>query len=255
MENVKEEFPKMLLAHEDAMRAVKRTLYEGAFKQYYETYVPLFETISKEYLECENKEAYLAQICDEFALKASEKLNTTKKNKREMAQFDMNFMMVTYVFPAIMEYKDEMSEPLAKTLQGKWNQTFAKTKIEISTYQDIKGGFKTKLCYVTTAVCESLGKDMQCYELTLLKNYRDQVLAKEEDGARLIDEYYDIAPTIVNRINKCPERDEIYASIFQEYIRPCITYIENERTDLCKSTYCTMMQQLKKDYMGYKSEN
>ena len=114
-----------------------------------------------------------------------------------------NSPLVIFVFPAILEYSAKWCKPCVEAIVNKWNETFTEVKLSYGTYEDIKSGFKTKLCYITTAVCDSLNKPDNCLELNLLRDYRDNILISEEGGADLIDEYYDIAPTIVKRINRC----------------------------------------------------
>ena len=52
----------------------------------------------------------------------------------------------------------------------------------------MKPGGKHKGCFLTTAVCEYLGKADDCEELTTLRDYRDQWLAKQPGGVELIEE-------------------------------------------------------------------
>ena len=41
-------------------------------------------------------------------------------------------------------------------------------------------------CFITTACCDVLGLDDDCFELRTLRRYRDDVLAKQPGGAALI---------------------------------------------------------------------
>lgn len=43
----------------------------------------------------------------------------------------------------------------------------------------------------------------------------------------MIRKYYDVAPSIVKHINQRPDRKEIYQSIWDEYLSPCIRLIEH----------------------------
>jgi hypothetical protein len=58
-------------------------------------------------------------------------------------------------------------------------------------------------CFITTAACDVLGLDDGCFELTALRRYRDEVLAKRPGGPAEIARYYEIAPLILARL---PER-------------------------------------------------
>ena len=64
----------------------------------------------------------------------------------------------------------------------------------------------TEGCYITTAICEEFGKPDDCYELTSFRNFRDTWLKQQPGGQNLIAQYYKTAPTIVELINKQPNR-------------------------------------------------
>lgn len=256
LENIKAEFPKLLFENEDGLKNFKRDRYEEAFHSYYAEYLPILDTIEQIYKEKEDKQAFVEELADSFVAYAKEQENKiAKKSARDNFLIDKNSLMAVYVFPAILEYKGESSSPLAEAVVAKWNQVFTKYSLKIGKYDEIKGGFRYKLCYVTSAVCESLGKPEDCYELKLLKHYRDGYLSSQPDGEALIEEYYNIAPTIVKRINKKENAKEIYQNIFEEYISPCIHNIETEDNEACKQIYTDMIRILQKEYMGYQNEH
>ena len=248
--NVTEEFPKMLFDHEDALKQFKRDTYEDLFREYLALYRPLFEQIETEYLRAGDGDAYLNDLADSFVLKAKEACDAIpKKSRRTAFVVDHNSVMVIYVMPAIQEYHMTCSGPLLDALLTKWNAAFPQYQMRAGTFSDINSGFRRKLCYVTTAVCSSLGKDEDCYELRLLKDYRDGYLSEQPDGEELIREYYDIAPTIVNRINRSEQAREVYEQIYTDYIRPCISLIEEKKEEQCKEMYVQMMRVLQNKYL------
>ena len=67
-----------------------------------------------------------------------------KKFKRNNMQIDCNIFVVSYVIPAILEYKGNMSEPFAQTLLDCWNETFD-TQMQGGDYETILGGFNTTI--------------------------------------------------------------------------------------------------------------
>jgi len=148
-----------------------------------------------------------------------------------------------------IEYNKESTTELLNKLTDKWNGHFKQYCLKPGSFQDINGGFKTRLCYITTAVCESLGKNRDCYEVNLLKNYRDSYLLEDEEGKQLVDEYYDIAPTIVNRINKLNDSEAVYKEIYDTYINPCIHFIENGDNEASKELYVEMTRKLEKEFL------
>lgn len=108
---------------------------------------------------------------------------------------------------------------------------------------------KSSLCFITTAVCKYLNKTDDCYELTTLRSFRDNWLTNQQDGRQLIDEYYVIAPTIVNAIDSSNDKDIVYMHIWNDYIEPCIKLIELGVYDTCKKLYIQMVNELKEKYV------
>ena len=145
--------------------------------------------------------------------------------------------------------KSPRADELAQAMADAWNQTFPGNKISGMTIAEMKGGFRTSPCFITTAVCESLHKPEDCYELNLLKAYRDDYLALSPDGEALIARYYDIAPTIVKRMNKEKDRKAIYRSLYENYISPCVRLIEEDRNEECRQKYSEMVEMLQTEYM------
>lgn len=105
-------------------------------------------------------------------------------------------------------------------------------------------------CFITTAVCDSLNKGDDCYELTTFRRFRDDWLARQTDGPSLIEEYYDVAPKIVEMINTKDNRNEIYQEILNDYLKPCLTLIEGKRYEACKSLYMEMVKKLQHRYLS-----
>ncbi len=105
-------------------------------------------------------------------------------------------------------------------------------------------------CYITTAVCEMQNKPDDCYELTMFRKFRDEWLAEQPNGKDLIQEYYEIAPTIVNLIDKDKNRTEIYENINRQYLLPCLKLIEEQDYEECKEKYVAMVENLRKHYIS-----
>lgn len=99
-------------------------------------------------------------------------------------------------------------------------------------------------CYITTAVCEAHNKPDDCYELTLLRNFRDGWLVNQSDGKRLVEQYYATAPGIVRYIEGLPNRGEIYDVLKKKFIDPCIAFIEKGMFENCKTCYMEMVLKL-----------
>lgn len=99
-------------------------------------------------------------------------------------------------------------------------------------------------CYITTATCEEYGKPDNCYELTAFREFRDNWLKYQPDGRALIERYYQTAPSIVETINRQPNRADIYRHLRDKYLSKCLLYIEQQENEKCKDLYVAMMEYL-----------
>lgn len=234
-----------------------RETYAVAFKGYCEKNHSLWQNMadacSKDLESGENKACQ--EIGEAFVKTVQKRLEQeSKKKKQDSVQLDLNLYMVSYVLPAILEYYKDYVGPMkqAELLTGaiceKWSALPKGGHIEAADYATIQGGFKSKLCFVTTAVCTGLQKPQDCEEILLMKKYRDEYLADEEGGAALIEEYYDVAPTIVKRISRSNEADATYHYLWEHYISKCVEQIKQGRLEESRDTYVEMMQELKAAY-------
>lgn len=171
------------------------------------------------------------------------------KRKRDIVCLDYNMNMVSYFVPLLGEITSLKSKEFTGMMIDLWNQAMPENKIGLSSREKIQGGFKKGLCYITTAVCKSLDKPDDCYELTLLRDYRDQYLLESPEGSNLVKEYYNIAPTIVKRINRQEDSSKIYERIWQDYLSPCVSMIEDGKKEECGILYGDMVRRLEKKYL------
>lgn len=240
----------MLLEAENPLKAFKKDRYPDGFQSYLGKYIGVLDAIEEIYLQEEKPEVWLEKLADHLVESAQRELNAIpKKSKRSEQQVNYNMILAIYVFPAILEKKGTSADPLTDLMVEKWNKAF-KTSVGKASYEKIESGFHRKLCYITTAACESQGRADNCYELTLLRDYRDSYLLATDEGAELVQEYYNIAPTIVNRINRQENAKAIYDEIWNAYLTPCIRLIEEGEQEACKERYMDMVYVLKGRYMA-----
>lgn len=81
-------------------------------------------------------------------------------------------------------------------------------------------------CFITTAICDTMQLPDDCEYLTLLRDFRDNVMRKNDRWSRLVDQYYEIAPDIVARINIRPDRAQIYLTLRDDFLLPCVENIK-----------------------------
>lgn len=68
-------------------------------------------------------------------------------------------------------------------------------------------------------------------------------------GHELVEEYYDIAPTIVKRMEKEADKEQIYRALYEDYLMPCIRKIEAQEYEECRDLYESMVETLKVKYL------
>lgn len=241
----------MLFQAGNPLASFKKNLYAEAFQAYLRKYIEVIDAIEKVYVKEDGvDEEWLSKLADHLVDQASVELERIpKKGKRNEQLVNYNMTLAVYLFPAILEQKGQSAEPLTDLLVEKWNAAF-KTSVGKANYEKIDSGFQKKFCYITTAVCESQGKPDDCYELNLLRNYRDQYLMSTPEGAKIVKEYYNIAPTIVSRIERSEAPGQVYEEIWQNYLSPCISLIEEGKPEVCRERYMAMVYELKGRYMA-----
>ena len=89
-------------------------------------------------------------------------------------------------------------------------------------------------CYLTSACMKYFQEkfDDNCYELTVLRWFRDNFVSKED-----IEHYYEVAPIIVEAINKEEQSDIIYDYIYDNVVDYCVEQIEQGNYDKAYSRY------------------
>ena len=83
-------------------------------------------------------------------------------------------------------------------------------------------GYIVSCCFLTTAVCDWRGESDDCDTLQSLREFRDRYMLSMPERARLVEEYYVIAPRIIAGIESLPELESraIYAELCDRYIDP-----------------------------------
>lgn len=240
----------MIALYEDSMTVAKhfsKKNYDQDVTYLKEKYKDVLQLIKA---ECDDSDADLEDLIACVPEKVAKDMEAvTSKRKREMKLLDYNLAMVSFFVPLIGDIRSEQAPELASAIVERWNTTFPETKIGMSTLAAIEGGFKKGLCYVTTAVCKSLNRPDNCHELTLLRRYRDEYLLGTMSGNDIIRQYYNIAPTIVKRINRSPDAAAVYEKIWKEYLSPCVDMIEKNQMDGCKDLYTDMVHELEQKYL------
>lgn len=105
-------------------------------------------------------------------------------------------------------------------------------------------GSTGSFCFISTVICEYLGKADNCIELNTLRSYRDYWLKNQPDGQQLIVEYYNNAPLIVSKLKSSTDYAVYCQYLWESYLQPCLIFIKDKQYELCKERYIEMYHYL-----------
>ncbi|HIW21866.1 MAG TPA: hypothetical protein H9887_07610 [Candidatus Dorea intestinavium] len=251
---MEERLKKRLTEYFDEMLTMtpkfKKKEYDAIFSAMLDEYGEDIKEISSlfEGLSSAQEDLLLNEIAEVIPTYAKEKMEKLSKRGQNKEAIEYNLAMAVYVVPGLSYTKNEKLVKIAEKTVEKWN-AMGVTSLELglSTYEDITGGFRKKLCFITTAVCDHLNKPDNCYELETLRDYRDHYLLTSAEGKELVEEYYNIAPSLVFILNMKKDQS-IYEGLYTNYITPCLKSIEDHKLEDCKNIYKKMVNHMKYEY-------
>jgi hypothetical protein len=97
-------------------------------------------------------------------------------------------------------------------------------------------------CFISTAACGLKGLADDCYELTVLRSFRDEYLLNTPQGRNLVEHYYDMAPVIASRLTTSPELERVWITI-----KKVVLAIETEDFKLAIELYQEMVSRLEEE--------
>lgn len=150
------------------------------------------------------------------------------------------------------EYEERQRERDRR--QREWEERQRERERKREEYEERKrnrssGRRKGGGCYITTATCLALSKTDDCFELSAIRHFRDNWLAKQKNGLEIIDEYYKIAPIIVEKINTNTNHVKIYEEIWEVYLKYFFELIISGDNKNAKVVYLRMVKNLSKKYL------
>lgn len=104
-------------------------------------------------------------------------------------------------------------------------------------------------CYLTSACTEAMGFADDCMELTTLRAFRDNWLAKQPMGKEEIAEYYHVAPAIVDAIHGLEDGKKVFLRIYHEMVLPCVQLIQEKKFSEAHDLYRIKTKELQEEYL------
>jgi hypothetical protein len=106
-------------------------------------------------------------------------------------------------------------------------------------------------CFITTAVCGTLGKPDNCEELRKFRYFRDTFMSGTPEMKAEVEEYYKIAPEICAAIDMtgAEAASKKYAAIWEESLEPAFMALNMGDNDKAHDIYKNMVMGLKEQYL------
>jgi hypothetical protein len=98
-------------------------------------------------------------------------------------------------------------------------------------------------CFLTTAVCNYKGFLDDCYELNVLRSFRDDYLLATEDGVEIVNYYYDIAPALAACLIEKADLEQVWSAVAD-----CVIAIESGRHKDAIVIYKAMVHMLQEKF-------
>lgn len=140
LENVASMFDNM----PDMLKKLKKKTYEQRMKEFRAKHAPCMEEMTSYVDKAENKEQAAQKVADSFVSHVHSCFEVKGKIKSR-TQADMNFMMIYFVFPAILMTEHENAGLIADTICSTWGNSFKDSKIGYTTYEKLYESFREKI--------------------------------------------------------------------------------------------------------------
>ena len=121
--------------------------YPDSFEEYEKEFAA-FDKTCMQYYEAGGD---VDMLCDEvseaiIAFVRDMRIQQSFKNARQEEQWQekINLFVVTYLFPAILECRNDYYKQLAKAIENKWKKAFKGYKIKAGTFETLNSGFQKK---------------------------------------------------------------------------------------------------------------
>lgn len=103
-------------------------------------------------------------------------------------------------------------------------------------------------CFLTTACVAHKGLPDNCKELTVLRLLRNEYMSRNAAGQLLIEQYKQAGPEIVQAINFCDNKAEIYEYMYRKMILPSVELVQQTQYAEATEYYKTFVKALHKQY-------
>lgn len=107
---------------------------------------------------------------------------------------------------------------------------------------------KSSSCFLTTTVCDILGKEDNCTTLSKMRAFRSNHLETNKNGQILLEEYKELSNYLVPKINNDMEKESLCLYLEQNYINPIVELIDTNHNENAIQKYKNMVEYLLDKY-------
>lgn len=100
-------------------------------------------------------------------------------------------------------------------------------------------------CVLSSACAKAIGLPDDCDELMTLRHFRDSVLSSNSTGESILEEYYRVAPGMVESIESKADSILIYKKVYEHLIAPITLLIKKSRFNEAITFYKIRFSQLR----------
>lgn len=245
------ELGSLFHGHDRIMPQFTNGMYTKSFQEYLKVGEAVLLPVEQYAVASGMSEEIVEKVTDELLSLLVKEINATKivlggSTKGRIVE-EYRLFLTVYTIPMIRYLKLSVSEALADAIIERWCREYPKFQFSKGSYEDLSSGFKQKLCFITTAVCRTMDKPDDCYELKAFRGFRDDYMSRTKQGKAMIEEYYTIAPAIVAYLKLCTDYRLRYQQLWTNYLLPCLKFIEEGRYTECERTYQQMVCALKEE--------
>lgn len=145
-------------------------------------------------------------------------------------------------FPCDLKYERHLAtDPECSRFCTAYDRDYYTIQNAISYSNDHSGGSN---CYLTTMLCNILKMPDNNIYLETMRNFRNNVLQKDEKYKPILVQYDIIGPRIASYLNMDPLKEKIAQNYFNNYIINIVNFINEKHYDAAISFYISMTNAL-----------
>lgn len=108
-----------------------------------------------------------------------------------------------------------VNNTIVASLRSRSASAFRTADESVSEVEPPPGG-----CFITTAVCDTMGFHDRCWELQSLRRFRDRWGCRNSNNRAIVNEYYRIAPALTKALVDHTDASRVCARLYLFYIMP-----------------------------------